>query len=295
VRACIGDPLMLAARCIALAVLLAALQAPAFAQGDAKRGAYLAKAAGCLGCHTESKEGATPYAGGRALKTPFGTFYGPNITPHPNAGLGRWSEADFMRALRLGLRPDGAHYFPAFPYPSFTRINDADMRDLWTYLRSLPQSARPSREHDLRFPFGWRFLVVGWKWLFFSPGPFAADPKQTPGLQRGAYLVDALGHCGECHTARNFLGGPKGDRRLAGAAKGPEGKRIPNLTPARLKKWSDAELKGFLQTGLTPDGDVTAETMGEVIRNTTSVLTPEDLAAMIAYLRSLPAIADEPE
>ena len=286
---------MRATRSIALAILLAAVQAGAFAQGDAKRGAYLAKAGGCVGCHTETKKDATPFAGGRELKTPFGTFYGPNITPHPDAGLGRWSEADFMRAMRLGLRPDGAHYFPAFPYPSFTRIIDADLRDLWAYLRTLPASARPSQAHDLRFPFGWRFLVAGWKWLFFSPGPFSANPQQSPILQRGAYLVEALSHCGECHTARNFLGGPKRDRPLAGAATGPEGDRIPNLTPTRLKKWSDAELKGFLQTGLTPDGDVAAETMGEVVRNTTGEFTPADLASIIAYLRSLPATADEPD
>lgn len=276
-------------------LLLAAAHSSAFAQGDAQRGAYLAKAAGCVGCHTEAKKDATPYAGGRALKTPFGTFFGPNLTPHPSAGLGRWSEADFMRALRLGLRPDGAHYFPAFPYTSFTRISDADMRDLWAYLRTLPPSTRPNQAHELRFPFGWRFLVTGWKWLFFTPGPLAADPQRTAALQRGAYLVEALGHCGECHTARNFLGGLKRGRHLAGAAKGPEGDRVPNLTPSRLKKWSDNELKDFLQSGLTPDGDVVAETMGEVIRNTTSALTPGDLAALIAYLRSLAPIADEPE
>lgn len=286
---------MHATRSLVLVILLAAVQGGAFAQGDTKRGAYLAKAGGCVGCHTETKKDAVPFAGGRALKTPFGTFYGPNITPHPDAGLGRWSEADFMRAMRLGLRPDGAHYFPAFPYPSFTRVIDADLRDLWAYLRTLPASARLSQAHDLRFPFGWRFLVAGWKWLFFSPGPFSANPQQSPLVQRGAYLVEALSHCGECHTARNFLGGPKRDRPLAGAAKGPEGDRIPNLTPARLKKWSDADLKGFLQTGLTPDGDVAAETMGEVVRNTTGELTPADLASMIAYLRSLPAIADEPD
>jgi mono/diheme cytochrome c family protein len=287
--------LMRAFRGGALVLLLATAHGGAIAQGDAKRGAYLAKAAGCVGCHTEAKKDATPYAGGRALKTPFGTFYGPNITPHPGAGLGHWSEADFVRAMRLGLRPDGAHYFPAFPYPSFTRISDADLRDLWAYLRSLPPNARASQEHDLRFPFGWRFLVAGWKWFFFAPGAPPADPKRTPLLVRGAYLVEALGHCGECHTARNFLGGPKRDRPLAGTAKGPDGDRVPNLTPTRLKKWDDAELKYFLQTGLTPDGDVAAETMGEVIRNTTGALTPEDLAAMIAYLRSLPAIPNEPE
>jgi mono/diheme cytochrome c family protein len=286
--------LMRACHAIAVVILLTA-HGGAMAQGDAKRGAYLAAAAGCVGCHTEAKKDATPYAGGRALKTPFGTFFGPNITPHPAAGLGRWSEADFMRALRMGLRPDGAHYFPAFPYPSFTRIADSDMRDLWAYLRTLPPSARSNQAHDLRFPFGWRFLVAGWKWLFFSPGAFSGDPKRTPQQERGAYLVEALGHCGECHTARNILGGLKRDRVLAGAAKGPGGDRVPNLTPTKLKKWDDGELKGFLQTGLTPDGDVAAETMGEVVRNTTSQLTPGDLAALIAFLRALAPVPDEPD
>jgi len=274
--------------------LLCALALPAHAQGDAKRGAYLAKAAGCLGCHTEAKEGATAYAGGRELKTPFGTFYGPNITPHPDAGIGRWSEADFLRALREGRRPDGAHYFPAFPYPSFTMIVDADARDLWAYLRSLPPSDRASRAHDLGFPFNLRFLVTFWKWLYFSPGPFVADSARPAVLNRGSYLVGALGHCGECHTARSFLGGAKRERFLAGTAKGPDGKSVPNLTPAKLKKWDDKELQEFLLGGITPDGDVAAESMGEVVRNTTSQLTPADLGAMIAYLRSLPAIPDEP-
>lgn len=288
------DTLMRVLQVLVLAAFLAAIHGGAAAQGDAKRGAYLAKAGGCVGCHTEAKKDAVPYAGGRALKTPFGTFYGPNITPHPSAGLGRWSEADFIRALRQGLRPDGSHYFPAFPYPSFTRISDADLRDLWAYLRALPASPRANQEHDLRFPFGWRFLVAGWKWLFFSPGAMVADAKQPAPVQRGAYLVQALGHCGECHTSRNFLGGPKRNRALAGAAKGPEGDRVPNLTPTRLKKWNDGELKDFLRSGLTPDGDVVGETMGEVIRNTTAELTADDLAALIGYLRSLPSIPDEP-
>jgi len=200
-----------------------------------------------------------------------------------------------VRAVRLGLRPDGAHYFPSFPYPSFTQMTDADLRDLWAYLRTLPPSAKASQPHDLKFPFGWRFTVWGWKLLFFKPGPFVPDPARTAVQNRGAYLAGALGHCGECHTARNFLGGPKRDRPLAGAAKGPEGKRVPNLTPAKLVKWNDNDLKEFLLSGLTPDGDVTAEAMGEVVRNTTSQLVPEDLAAMIAYLRALPPIPDEPD
>ena len=263
-----------------------------FAQGDAKRGEYLSKAGGCLGCHTlEEKEGAkekpVPYAGGRALKTPFGTFYGPNITPHPQAGIGRWSEADFIRALREGRRPDGAHYFPSFPYPSFTLISDADLRDLWAYLRTLPPSSRVSEPHDLGFFYRWRFTVGIWKWLFFTPGPMVADASLSPALSRGRYLTTALGHCGECHTPRNFLGGTKKDRFLAG-----EKDVAPNLTPTRLKAWGDDALRSFLTTGLTADGDVPAKEMGEVIANTTSQLAPADLNAMIAYLRSLPPLPE---
>jgi mono/diheme cytochrome c family protein len=276
---------------VAFALLLGTSMAPALAQGDAKRGEYLAQAGGCLGCHTDTRKGATPYAGGRELKTPFGTFYGPNITPHPQAGIGRWSEADFVRAMRHGRRPDGANYFPAFPYPSFTGITDNDLRDLWAYLRSLAPSSQASREHDLGFFYRWRFLVTFWKWFFFTPGPFVNAPGVSEIINRGAYLVQALGHCGECHTPRNFLGGPKRGRYLAGG-KGPEGKDVSNLTPTGLKKWGDRELADFLTTGLTPDGDVPAEAMGEVITNTTSKLTAQDLAAMIAYLRALQPLPD---
>jgi len=278
-------------RLAACALLLGAWAAAASAQGDTKRGEYLAKAGGCLGCHTEDKKDATPFAGGRALKTPFGTFFGPNITPHPQAGLGKWAEADFVRAMRHGRRPDGANYFPAFPYPSFTKIDDRDLRDLWAYLRTLAPSTRASQPHDLGFPFGWRFLVTVWKWFFFTPGPYVPAPGISDIVNRGAYLVQALGHCGECHTPRNFLGGPKRGRFLAGG-KGPEGKDVPNLTPAGLKKWRDSDFQDFLVSGITADGDVPAEAMGEVIRNTTSQLTPQDLAALIAYLRSLPPLPD---
>jgi len=264
----------------------------ALAQGDAKRGEYLAKVAGCVGCHTEEKEGAAPYAGGRALKTPFGTFYGPNITPDEKAGIGNWTEADFIRALRQGDRPDGSNFFPAFPYPSFTKIKDGDIRDLWAYLRTLPPSAKPSQEHDLWFFFGWRWVVTIWKWLYFTPGAFADMPGVPAAVNSGAYLVQALGHCGECHTPRNFLGGPKSSRYLAGG-KGPDGKSVSNLTPTNLKKQSDKEIKDFLVTGLTAEGDVPAEAMGEVIKNTTSQLAPADLDALIAYLRTLPPLPSE--
>jgi mono/diheme cytochrome c family protein len=280
-----------AGRLVAAALL--AVSSLACAQGDAKRGEYLAKAGGCLGCHTDSRPGAPRFAGGRELATPFGRFYGPNITPHPTAGIGRWSEADFVAAMRFGRRADGAHYFPAFPYPSFTRIVDADLKDLYAYLRSLAPSAQPSKAHELRFPFGFRFLLWGWKWLYFVPGAFAPDPARSAMLNRGAYLADALGHCGECHTPRNFLGGPKKGRYLAGG-KLPEG-RTPNLTPTRLKRWDDRQLTEFLRTGATPQGDVPSEIMEEVIRNTTSQLTAQDLAAVIAHLRSTPPLPDEPK
>jgi mono/diheme cytochrome c family protein len=268
-------------------LLLFLAAALCLAQGDPKRGEYLSKAGGCLGCHTEEKEKATPYAGGRALKTPFGTFLGPNITPHPGAGIGRWTEADFIRALREGRRPDGAHYFPAFPYPSFTLITDADLRDLWAYFRMLPPSSRQSEPHQLGFLYRWRFILGIWKWLFFTPGPFVPDPAKSAVLNRGRYLTTALGHCGECHTPRNFLGAPKKSQFLAGAKD-----VAPNLTPTRLKNWSDVDLRNFLTTGLTADGDVPAEEMGEVITNTTSQLTPEDLSAVIAFLRSVPPLPE---
>jgi mono/diheme cytochrome c family protein len=171
---------------------------------------------------------------------------------------------------------------------------DADLKDLFAFLHSLPPSAQPSRPHELGFLFRWRFALWGWKWLFFSPGSFAADPARDAKINRGAYLTDALGHCGECHTPRNFLGGPKKDRYLAGG-KLPDGGSVPNLTPTRLKKWNEKDLKDFLQSGETPDGDVVAEAMGEVIRNTTGQLAPPDLEALIAYLRSVPALPDEPK
>ncbi|HYV68205.1 MAG TPA: cytochrome c [Myxococcales bacterium] len=278
---------------IVCALILLACAAGASAQ-DARRGAYLAKAADCIGCHTEEKPGSTPFAGGSALATPFGTFYGSNITPDVKNGIGRWTEADFFRAMHEGRRPDGWPYYPAFPYPSFTKITDDDLRDLWAYLRSLPPSARANHPHELRFPFGFRFLLFGWKWLFFKPGRFVGAPGATQVLDRGAYLVQALGHCGECHTPRNFFGAPKKDRSLAGGM-GPDGKNVPNLTPTRLGKMSDEDLKGFLTSGTYPDGDQAAEAMAVVIRNTTSQLTPQDLDALIAYLRSLRPLPEEPK
>ena len=275
-------------------IFLSTLSGTSLAAGDAKRGAYLAKIANCVGCHTEDRAGAVPYAGGRALKTPFGTFFGPNITPDRVVGIGSWSETDFTRAMRFGVRPDKAAYFPSFPYHSYTKITDNDLQDLWAYLLTLKPEKLASRPHELGFFFQWRFSVQFWKWSFFTPGPFENDPDRSVLINRGAYLVQAVGHCGECHTPRTVLGGPKKNRSLAGG-KGPEGRQVPNLTPARLKKWSDRELKYFFATGILPDGDMVAKTMAEVIKNSTSQLTAADLSAIIAYLRSLPVIEDHPQ
>lgn len=266
----------------------------AHADGDPKRGLYVATAGGCVGCHTEAKPDAPAYAGGRALKTPFGVFYGPNITPHLEAGIGRWTEQNFVQAMRFGRRPDGAHYFPSFPYPSFTQIADQDLSDLWAYLRTLAPSARKNQPHELRFPFGWRALIWGWKLLYFKPGAFMPDPARNATVNRGGYLANALGHCGECHTPRNFLGGPKKDRYFAGAKLGGDA-TASNLTPTRLKKFTDDYLREVLQTGLTPDGDVLSDAMAEVVQNMTSKLSRQDLDAVIAYLRSLPPLPDEPK
>jgi len=284
---------VLITRIIAVVItLLWVLASSTWAKGDAKRGEYLAAAANCVSCHTAETKGAVPYAGGHAIKSLFGTFYGPNITRHKKHGIGKWNESDFFRAMRFGTRPDGASYYPAFPYPSYTMVTDSDLTDLWAYLQTIPPNNAPNRKHDLSVFVRWRFPLKLWKWLFFTPGVFVADPKQTPQMNRGTYLVRALGHCSECHTPRNLLGVPIQSRYMAGG-KGPDGKKVPNLTPAGLKKWSDKDLKEFMLTGLFPDGDVVGETMGIVIRNSTSKIVSADLDAMIAYLRSLPRIEKE--
>jgi len=199
----------------ALTLMLLIGAIPAVAEEDAvSRGEYLVRAGGCFSCHTVA--GEEKLAGGRALATPFGAFYSPNITPDPETGIGRWTDAQFLRALREGVRPDGANYFPVFPYPSFTGITDGDALAIKAYLFSLPPVHRENRPHDVAFAFSWRFLQTGWKLLFFTPGPFQPAPDQSVTYNRGAYLVTALAHCGECHAPRNFLGAIRSAQRLAG-------------------------------------------------------------------------------
>jgi len=261
-----------------------------------KRGEYIFRAAGCYGCHTEKKDGAIPLAGGRALKTPFGTYYGPNITPDPQNGIGKWTDQDFIRALRQGVSPAGTSYFPVFPYTSFTGMTDQDMLDLKAYLFSLKPVAQPNKPHDVSPPFGWRWLLFGWKAMFFTAGPFKPDTTKSTEFNRGAYLVNALGHCGECHTERNFLGAMDRGKPLAGNAKGPEGDKVPNITPDKetgIGDYGDKDIAYLLRTSLKPDGDAVGSSMGEVVEHGTSKLTDQDLNAISAYLRGIPAIRNQ--
>lgn len=280
------------------AVLLAlAAAAPAVAADpSAERGAYVFRAANCFSCHT-AKDGP-PLAGGRPLETPFGVFFSSNVTPDAETGIGGWSEADFERALRQGVGPDGRHYYPVFPYPSFTGMSDQDVRDLWAYLRTVPPVRRENQPHAVGAPYGWRWTLAGWKWLNFHRGPLVADPQRSEAWNRGRYLVQALGHCGECHTPRDRLGGPVDGMALAGTPVGAEGRPAPNVTPDEatgIGEWSKGDLTFFLESGFMPDGDVAGGLMGEVITNSTRHLTPEDRAAMAEYLLSLPPVRNRVE
>lgn len=269
-----------------------ALPAPAAdAAAEVVRGAYLVRAGGCVACHTDPKRKDLPLAGGRALDTPFGTFYTPNITPDPEYGIGAWSEADFLRALHEGRAPDGRPYYPAFPYTSYSGLSDRDARDIRAYLLTLPPVPRPDRAHDLAFPFGFRPLLALWRWLYFAPGRFQPASDRAPDWNRGAYLVRHLGHCGECHSPRNALGAVDPERALSGTLAGPDGKKVPNITPHEadgIGRWSALDVTYFLKTGFLPDGDFAGGAMTEVISESTAHLTDADRAAIAAYLLSLP-------
>lgn len=281
----------------ALAALLAGSalwQAPSTARGaDPDNGQYVFHAAGCKACHTRDADDARPLAGGRAFETRYGTFYSPNITPHPRYGIGEWGRAEFVRALRYGIGHDGRWYYPSFPFAAYTGMTDDDIVDLWAYLQSREPIAQANRGHELDFPYAWRGLMMGWQALHFDPGAFRPRPERSAQWNRGAYLVRHLGHCGECHTPRNALGAKQADRELAGNPNGPEGKAVPNITPHRadgIGDWSKTDIAFYLEIGFEPSGDVAGGAMAEVIRESTGELTAEDRAAIATYLKSLPAL-----
>jgi mono/diheme cytochrome c family protein len=247
-------------------------------------------AGGCSSCHAvPGQPDRLKLGGGLAIPSPFGTFYTPNISPDLADGIGRWTEAEFVGAVTKGISPAGFHYFPAFPYTSYAHARVEDIRDLFAYLKTLPAVTGKVRDHDVPFPFNVRRNLGIWKQLFMDGRPFMPDAARSAQWNRGAYLVNSLGHCAECHSPRNFLGGIVAAQRFAGGPD-PEGEGwIPNITQKGLGEWSENDIGYFLETGEMPDGDKAGGSMRRVIRNT-SQLSPEDRAAIAQYLKSLPPV-----
>ena len=245
------------------------------------RGAYLARAGNCRDCHTP--RGAAPYSGGRGIPTPFGTVYSSNLTPDLQTGIGAWSAADFRRALHNGRSRDGRLLYPAFPYDAYTRISAADADALFAYLRSLPAVAQPNRPHALRFPYDTQAALAVWRALFFRPARFEPDATRPPDWNRGAYLVQGLGHCAACHAERNLLGATRDAAGLGGGL-------IPlqNWYAPPLRTAQPGALAALLQTGRS-DSAALLGPMAEVVLHSTQHLDAADLRAMAVYLQSLPA------
>jgi mono/diheme cytochrome c family protein len=287
---------------VVLGALVCALvlkpQAPAAAapepQGDAKRGAYVFAAADCQSCHTDEKNKGPLLAGGRAMVTDFGTFFAPNITPDKTYGIGSWTYADFHRAVREGKGKGGELLYPVFPFPSFSGMTDQDVADLWAYLQTVPPSAISSKPHQVKAPFGFRPLLLGWRLLFFHEGPLKPASGLSPEQQRGRYLSEAVVHCQECHSPRNGLGGIEKDKAYAGNPVGPDSQNAPNLTPTGIGKLTQADLREMLSSGMTPDGDFLGSGMADVVLGTAK-LTQADRDAIIAYIRTIPARPSTPK
>lgn len=262
--------------------------------GNAVEGEDVFNIAGCGSCH--SADGAEAedkliLSGGRSFPSPFGTFYAPNISPDPEFGIGGWSTYDLANAMMNGVSPNGKHYYPAFPYTSFARMEIKDIIDLKAFLDSLPLSSEPSVPHDLPFFAKWRRPVGVWKQFFFDPAPIY--PDSADGLiERGRYLVEGPGHCTECHTSRNLLGGLIPSAYMAGAP-APEGPGfVPNITPHAdgLESWTENQIAQYLSSGFTPEFDSVGGLMVEVVENT-ALLSAEDRRAIAAYLKSIPPTA----
>jgi len=258
-------------------------------------GETIFNAGGCSSCHAvPGQPDRLKLGGGLALASPFGTFYVPNISPDPADGVGRWTEAQFLEAVTRGVSPEGTHYFPAFPYTTYAHARVSDIRDLFAYLKTLTRVSGKARDHDVRFPFNIRRNVGIWKWLFMDDRPFAPDPSRSAQWNRGAYLVNALGHCAECHSPRNFLGGIVAAQRFAGGPD-PEGKGwVPNITQKGLDDWNEKDIAYFLESGQTPDGDSAGGSMVSVIKNI-SQLSEADRAAIANYVKSLPPVDGPPK
>jgi len=283
-------------RGIAAALLLWLTAFATLADGPSpERGEYLARAGNCGSCHTAP--GGAAMAGGVAFETPFGKIYSTNITPDPQFGIGNWSEAQFAQALRKGVRPDGTHLYPVFPYTAYTKVTDEDASALFAYLKSVPASSEATPKNEMSFPFNQRWLMGLWKALFFEEGPYQPVAAQSKEWNRGAYLVEGLGHCSACHSPRNFLGAERSSAAMTGGTyldRVPSGAirpwSAPNLTSAAsgLGEWSVEDIAAYLKQGRNAHVSVSGP-MNEVILNSTQHLSDEDVRAMSVYLKSLPA------
>lgn len=255
---------------------------------DLENGRTLYLAGGCRACHARpGQPNPDALGGGLALATPFGTFYVPNISPHPADGIGAWSEAQFVTAMREGTSPDGRHYYPAFPYTSYRHMRLADLRDVRAYLATLPAMPGKARNHALALPFRLRRALGVWKLLFLGDAGFVPDPQRSAEWNRGAYLVEGPGHCAECHSPHNLFSAVVRSQAFAGGMDLEGRGWVPNITPFRLD-WSKRQVVRFLESGRTPDGIRTGSAMMAIVRNT-SALPEGDRAAIAAYLKSLPA------
>jgi mono/diheme cytochrome c family protein len=267
-------------------------------KGDTDRGAYLVTAAGCVSCHTDSENDGAPFAGGHRLATPYGVFVTPNITPDKETGIGTWTDAEFLAALRGGRAPDGSAYYPSFPYPSYAGMTEQDALDIKAWLDRLAPVRQPNAAHELAWYVPGRWAMQIWQRLF-SPWQYGDNPGMDPEWQRGAYLVRHLGHCGECHTPRNIFGALDTARELTGSSSESEpddGKTVdgtgPNISADRkngIGAWTRGDLELFLEMGLRPDGDFSGGQMAAVIDDNTALLTPEDRRAIAAFLLKQPA------
>lgn len=255
------------------------------------RGEYLTRAADCEACHTS--KGGVPYAGGLAFKLPFGTLYSPNITPDKETGIGNWTDANFINALHKGIAPDGSRFYPAFPYPSYTLLTDDDALAIKAYLFSLKPVHQPTPENTLMFPFNQRWGMMFWSLFYNSDQRYRPNPGQSAEWNRGAYLAEALGHCGECHTPRNLLQAVDNKKKFAGAV--TAGWRAYNITQDKttgIGSWDIKTTANFLAHGHVEGLGTASGPMGEAIDMSLRHMAPEDINALVVYLKTIPAIAD---
>ena len=277
------------------AATLPRAQKPEQPSPQAVRGEYLARAGDCGGCHTV--KGGEAYAGGLPIPTPFGTLFAPNITPDPDTGIGKWTAEDFWRAMHEGRSRDGTLLYPAFPYTNYTKVVHADADDLFAYFQSVKPVRKANRKHELAFPYNQRKLLVGWRALYFKAGEYKPDPSQTPEWNRGAYLVEGLGHCDACHSPRNMLGAVSRGDVIAGGLIPIQNWYAPSLTSSRetgLGDWAVSEVVDLLKTGVSTRGAVFGP-MATVVHDSLQHMTMIDVTAMATYLKSQAQETDAPE